>query len=54
MWHDDYWVLRVSESHIERVRKYIHNQEQHHAKRSFRLEIDSFMRKYDWELIKER
>jgi REP element-mobilizing transposase RayT len=54
MWQDDYWVVGVSESHIERVRKYIHNQEQHHAKRSFTSEIDSFMLKYDWELIKER
>lgn len=52
MWQDDYWVVGVSESHIERVRKYIHNQEQHHSKQSFAAEINSFMNKYGWELIK--
>lgn len=53
MWQDDYWVVGVSESHINAVRAYIHNQEQHHEKLSFTSEIDSFMSKYNWELIKD-
>ena len=52
MWQDDYWVVGVSESHIERVRKYIHNQEQHHAKQTFTTEINLFMKKYGWVFIK--
>ena len=54
MWQDDYWVVGVSESHVERVRKYIHNQEQHHSKQSFTTEINKFTEKYGWELIKDR
>lgn len=54
MWQDDYWVVGVSESHVERVRKYIHNQEQHHAKKSFTIEINKFMKKYGWELVKDK
>ena len=52
MWQDDYWVVGVSESHIERVRKYIHNQEHHHSKQTFTTEINLFMKKYGWEFIK--
>jgi len=29
MWQDDYWAVGVSESQVERVRRYIHNQEIH-------------------------
>lgn len=44
-WQDDYWVASVSESHIENVRKYINNQEEHHRKRTFNEEVDEFMLK---------
>ena len=52
VWQDDYWVVGVSKSHVQSVRNYIHNQEQHHSKQSFRNEIDVFMNKYGWEIIK--
>jgi hypothetical protein len=35
------------------VRDYIYRQEEHHAKKSFAEEIDEFMAKYGWNLIKE-
>jgi len=35
-WQDDYWVVGVSESHVTGVRKYIHEQEIHHANKGFR------------------
>jgi putative transposase len=54
VWQDDYWVVGVSESHLESVRKYIHNQEQHHSKQSFTDEINVFMNKYGWDFIKEK
>ena len=52
-WQDDYWAVGISESHIEPVRKYIHNQEEHHSKKSFTEEVDGFMEKYGWHLIKQ-
>lgn len=52
-WQDDYWAVGVSESHVEAVRGYIHSQENHHQSKSFSDEIDEFMQKYGWELIKE-
>jgi putative transposase len=53
-WQDDYWAVSVSESHIEQVRKYIQNQEEHHRTKSFEEEIDEFMQKYEWKFIKEK
>ncbi len=46
VWQDDYWIVGVSESHLESVRKYIHNQEIHHSNQSFESEINKFMEKY--------
>jgi len=40
-WQDDYWAESVC--HLERIRKYIHNQEAHHSKNTFKKEIDDFM-----------
>ncbi|MBU2445129.1 MAG: IS200/IS605 family transposase, partial [Bacteroidetes bacterium] len=52
IWQDDYWAVSVSESHLETVRRYIHNQEEHHRTKSFSEEIDEFMKKYGWKYIK--
>jgi putative transposase len=52
-WQDDYWMVGVSESHITQVRNYIENQNIHHAKKSFKQEINEFMKKYGWEIIKD-
>ena len=51
-WQDDYWAVGVSESHIEAVRNYINSQEEHHKKKTFTEEVNEFMEKYGWELIK--
>jgi len=53
-WQDDYWAVSVSESHLEQVRKYIQNQEEHHRTKSFDEEIDEFMKKYGWNYIQEK
>ncbi len=53
-WQDDYWAVSVSESHLEQVRKYIQNQEEHHRTKSFEEEIDEFMLKYGWNFVKEK
>jgi len=51
-WQDDYWAASVSESHLERVRKYIMNQEEHHKSVPFSEEVDKFMKKYGWQHYK--
>jgi len=50
-WQDDYWAVSVSESHIESVRDYIKNQEEHHRNKSFSEEVDIFMKKYGWQYL---
>ena len=51
-WQHDYWAVSVSESHLSAVRKYIHSQEIHHQDVSFNDEINLFMEKYGWKIIK--
>ena len=51
-WQDDYWAVGVSESHVDAVKNYIHQQESHHQKIPFSKEVDDFMEKYGWEYIK--
>jgi REP element-mobilizing transposase RayT len=50
-WQDDFWAVSVSESHLEAVRNYIHKQEEHHKKISFKEEVDEFLEKYGWEKL---
>ena len=52
-WQNDYWAVGVSESHIQSVRDYIHNQETHHYKSSFDEEVNAFMERYGWSFIKQ-
>jgi putative transposase len=54
IWQDDYWVVGVSESHLKSVREYIHNQEEHHAKKTFTDEVNGLMEKYGWSFVKEK
>ena len=52
-WQDDYWAVSVSESHLETVRAYIQQQEEHHKIKSFTEEVNDFMEKYGWSFSKE-
>jgi putative transposase len=45
-WQDDYFAVSVSESQVDKVRKYIHNQEKHHERKSFQQEYDEFVTRY--------
>ncbi len=51
-WQEEYFAVSVSESGINKVRDYIKNQEEHHAKKTFQQEYDEFMEKYGFEIIK--
>ena len=52
-WQDDYFAVSVSESQVPTVKNYIKNQEKHHAKKSFADEVNEFMTRFGWELIKD-
>lgn len=52
-WQEDYFAASVSHSHLDRVRRYIRNQEKHHAKKTFQQEYDEFIEKYGFELNRE-
>ncbi|MFZ4521957.1 MAG: transposase [Bacteroidales bacterium] len=50
-WQDDYWAVGISESHLDKVRHYIHNQEKHHGSKTFSEELTEFMDKYGWKFV---
>ena len=54
LWQDDYWAVSVSEGHIESVRNYIKQQDEHHKIKSFDEEVKSFMDKYGWSVFKDK
>jgi len=48
-WQDDYFAASVSHSHLDRVRAYIKNQDEHHEKVNWADELNSFLEKYGFE-----
>ena len=51
-WSDEYFAVSISETHINKVRDYIKNQEEHHRKKTWKEEYEEFMNKYGFEKIK--
>ncbi len=45
-WSDRYFSVSVSESHVDRVRAYIRNQQEHHKKKTWEEEYQEFIQKY--------
>lgn len=45
-WQDEYIVVTISESIVDKVRQYINNQEEHHKTKSFMEEYNDFIKKY--------
>ena len=48
-WQDEYFAVSVSESHIDKVRNYIKNQENHHAHKTWEDEYNEFIQKYEFQ-----
>jgi len=48
-WQDEYFAVSVSESHIDKVRNYIKNQEDHHSCKTWENEYDEFIEKYGFQ-----
>ena len=51
-WADEYYGASVSQSHVDRVRDYIKNQEEHHRYKSWEEECEEFMRDLDFSKFK--
>lgn len=45
-WQDEYYSVSVSESHLNKTRAYIDNQELHHQSKTFTEEYEEFIKKY--------
>ena len=45
-WQEGYGVFSYGQSQVDRVYKYIQNQEEHHKKQSFRKEYLGFLKKF--------
>jgi putative transposase len=45
-WQDEYFVVSVSESHVDAVRNYILNQEEHHQHKTFQQEYSEMIKKF--------
>ncbi|WDF80099.1 IS200/IS605 family transposase [Mucilaginibacter sp. KACC 22773] len=45
-WQDGYGVFSYSQSQVDKVYKYIQNQEDHHKKQTFREEYLDFLKKF--------
>lgn len=48
-WQDGYGAFSYSHSHLDKVYKYIENQEEHHRKKTFREEYLLFLKNYEIE-----
>jgi REP element-mobilizing transposase RayT len=48
-WGGGYGAFSVSHSDVERVARYIANQEQHHRKKTYAEEYETFVRRYGFE-----
>lgn len=51
-WQDDYFAVSVGHSQVDRIRKYIKNQDEHHQKMTWEEEVELFMKKYGFEQIR--
>ena len=53
-WQDEYFVASVSESNLERVRRYIAKQEEHHSKVPFENEFNQLLLRAGFQRFKDR
>lgn len=51
-WHEEYFAVSVSESGVAAIRSYIHNQQVHHQRKTFRDECLEFMNRYGFKKSK--
>lgn len=52
VWQKEYFAVSVSESIVEKVGKYIQNQEDHHKRVTWEEEYNQFINKYGFNIFK--
>ena len=52
-WQDEYFAVSVSKSMLEKIQRYIDNQENHHKSKTYEDEMTEFSKKYGFELYKK-
>jgi putative transposase len=52
-WQDDFYSVSIGMSQLDNLRKYIHNQEQHHKKTSFQEELESIIKEYNLQKMRD-
>ena len=52
-WQDSYFAVSVSESQVDKVRRYIDLQEEHHRKRSFTEEYQEFIELHGFTMMED-
>jgi len=52
-WQEGFGVASVSHSGVQRVRKYIYNQEEHHQTVSYEEEIRRFLKAFEIEIVEK-
>lgn len=45
-WQEEYFAVSIGESQLNRVKRYIVNQEEHHQTKTFKEEYEEFIKKY--------
>ena len=50
-WQDEYFAIGVGDKDLPAVRKYIENQESHHAGTTFQQEYDRFIERYGFDIV---
>lgn len=53
-WQDEYFAASVSQSHVDKVRTYIRNQDEHHQKTTWEQERHLLIDRYGFEEIKDK
>jgi REP element-mobilizing transposase RayT len=53
-WQDEYLAIGVGDDKIQDVRNYIANQEEHHKKVTFQQEYEIFIKRYGFEINKDK
>jgi len=49
-WQNGYSVFSVSESQVEKVRRYIFDQEEHHRRKTYQEEVTEFLNSHSLEI----
>lgn len=50
-WADEYFAVSLGESQVQKVQRYIRNQEEHHKKKSWDEEVEEFLEKYGFKRV---